>query len=445
MQMTPAPFWLMIVSVATAVFPVCRSPMMSSRCPRPIGIIASMAFRPVWSGSFTGCRLTMPGALISTRRKSFVSMGPRPSTGCPRALTTRPTMASPHGTSTMRPVRRTVSPSLISWSSPRRTTPTLSSSRLSTMPRTSPGNSRSSPAIAFSRPWTRAIPSSTERTTPVSATSMRFSYPLIWLFRISVISSARMLMAAFSPLLQVFADLVDLRAHAAVVHGGTHPHDHAPEHRGIHGLLQHDLLPRPPLEDRLEEVFLRAGQGHRDHDLDPLDPLELLHHAAQRDEDLGQYVHPPLLDQQGEERLRRREEAGLRQGPVEGRVLVLAADVVGLQHLPQRGRPVEGLPELLDLREHPAKLPLLLPDVEQRARVPPGQASSDHRTIPSIFWMFSRTSRSWSSGVNVLRTSSSAARADSSDASRRSSSRAFLISCWPVNSAWARMPAISAA
>jgi hypothetical protein len=34
----------MIVSSAMAVLPVCRSPMISSRCPRPIGIMASMAF-----------------------------------------------------------------------------------------------------------------------------------------------------------------------------------------------------------------------------------------------------------------------------------------------------------------------------------------------------------------------------------------------------------------
>ena len=40
MQMTSWPFWLMIVSMQTAVLPVLRSPMMSSRWPRPIGIIA---------------------------------------------------------------------------------------------------------------------------------------------------------------------------------------------------------------------------------------------------------------------------------------------------------------------------------------------------------------------------------------------------------------------
>ena len=32
---------------AMAVFPVPRSPMISSRCPRPIGTRASIAFRPV--------------------------------------------------------------------------------------------------------------------------------------------------------------------------------------------------------------------------------------------------------------------------------------------------------------------------------------------------------------------------------------------------------------
>ena len=54
MQMTPVSFWLRIASMATAVLPVWRSPMISSRWPRPIGTIASIAFSPVCSGSFTG-------------------------------------------------------------------------------------------------------------------------------------------------------------------------------------------------------------------------------------------------------------------------------------------------------------------------------------------------------------------------------------------------------
>jgi len=44
----------MIVSMAIAVLPVLRSPMISSRWPRPIGIIESIAFNPVSMGSFTG-------------------------------------------------------------------------------------------------------------------------------------------------------------------------------------------------------------------------------------------------------------------------------------------------------------------------------------------------------------------------------------------------------
>ena len=63
MQITSWPRWLRIVSTQIAVLPVVRSPMISSRWPRPIGIIESIAFRPVWSGSFTGWRWTTPGRL----------------------------------------------------------------------------------------------------------------------------------------------------------------------------------------------------------------------------------------------------------------------------------------------------------------------------------------------------------------------------------------------
>ena len=96
-----------MVSTAIAVLPVPRSPMISSRWPRPIGIIASIALMPVWSGSFTGWRTMMPGATISTGRLMLVLISPRPSTGRPSASTTRPSIAGPTGTSSRRPVRRT--------------------------------------------------------------------------------------------------------------------------------------------------------------------------------------------------------------------------------------------------------------------------------------------------------------------------------------------------
>ena len=104
MHFTPWPFWLMIVSMATVVLPVLRSPMISSRWPRPIGVMASMALIPVCIGSLTGWRPTMPGAWTSMRRVSVVVIGPLPSIGSPRALTTRPSRASPTGTERMRPV-----------------------------------------------------------------------------------------------------------------------------------------------------------------------------------------------------------------------------------------------------------------------------------------------------------------------------------------------------
>ena len=114
MQMTSLPFWLMIVSTATAVLPVCRSPMISSRWPRPIGTIASIALSPVCSGSLTGMRSTTPGAMRSISMNCFETIGPLPSIGCPSAFTTRPISSSPTGTEMIRPVRLTVSPSPIS-------------------------------------------------------------------------------------------------------------------------------------------------------------------------------------------------------------------------------------------------------------------------------------------------------------------------------------------
>ena len=59
---------LMIVSIAIAVLPVWRSPMISSRWPRPIGIIPSIDISPVCTGSVTGWRWTTPGALNSAGR-----------------------------------------------------------------------------------------------------------------------------------------------------------------------------------------------------------------------------------------------------------------------------------------------------------------------------------------------------------------------------------------
>src|SRR5918996_1671117 len=191
MQITSPPRWFRIVSIAMAVLPVERSPMMSSRWPRPIGIIESIAFSPVWSGSFTDCRLMTPGALNSRGRRSLVSIGPRPSSGSPSGSTTRPRSASPTGTLMTSPVRRTGSPSLTCSHSPKSAAPTLSSSRLNAIPTTPCSSSSRSSATQFSRPWIRAMPSPTWRTVPTSERSVSTSNSLMRSLRIAVISSGR--------------------------------------------------------------------------------------------------------------------------------------------------------------------------------------------------------------------------------------------------------------
>ena len=164
-----------MVSTAMAVLPVWRSPIINSRCPLPMGIMESMAFKPVCKGSFTGWRAVTPKAFLSTGTWVSAFTGPFPSTGTPKGVMTLPRMASPTGTSTILPVRLTISPSLMVSHSPKMATPTLSSSRFNVMPIISPGNSTSSPAITWSSPYTRAIPSPTWITSPIWSNSIFFS------------------------------------------------------------------------------------------------------------------------------------------------------------------------------------------------------------------------------------------------------------------------------
>ena len=193
---TPVSLLLMIVSIAIAVLPVWRSPMISSRWPRPIGIIASIAFRPVCIGSLTGWRWTTPGALNSAGRVCSTDIAPLPSSGRPSGSTMRPSSSSPTGISSSRPVRLTVSPSETRSHSPNSTAPTLSDSRLSARPVTPWGSSSISKDMQFSRPCRRAMPSATDSTVPTSVSSaVPLSSPSMRLFRMLVISSGLICMS----------------------------------------------------------------------------------------------------------------------------------------------------------------------------------------------------------------------------------------------------------
>ena len=98
--------------MATVVLPVLRSPMISSRWPRPIGVIASIDLMPGLQRLVHGLaaddagRLDLHAAQLRCRPAS-----PLPSIGSPSALTTRPSTPSPTGTERMRPVALTVWPS----------------------------------------------------------------------------------------------------------------------------------------------------------------------------------------------------------------------------------------------------------------------------------------------------------------------------------------------
>ncbi len=184
----------MIVSIATAVLPVWRSPMISSRWPRPIGTIESIDFRPVCTGCDTDWRAITPGATFSMTSVILALIGPLPSIGAPSALTTRPISSGPTGTERMLPVHLTVSPSEMCSYSPKITAPTESRSRFSARPKVGTpsllgGNSSISPAIASDRPCTRTMPSVTETTVPWFLMSAETARPWMRLLISSEISA----------------------------------------------------------------------------------------------------------------------------------------------------------------------------------------------------------------------------------------------------------------
>ena len=83
---------------------------------------------------------------------SFALTGPLPSMGWPNAFTTRPNNSGPTGTSKIRPVHLTGSPSEICSYSPKTTAPTESLSRFNANPKVLLGNSNISPCITPERP-----------------------------------------------------------------------------------------------------------------------------------------------------------------------------------------------------------------------------------------------------------------------------------------------------
>src|SRR4051795_3643560 len=273
--MTPGSLLLMIVSTAIAVLPVWRSPMMSSRWPRPIGIIPSIALMPVCIGSFTGWRCTTPGALNSAWRNSDVLISPLPSSGWPSGETMRPSSASPTGISSRRLVRLTVSPSTIFSHGPKSTAPTLSDSRFSARPMTSWGSSSISNDMQFSRPWMRAMPSPTDSTVPTSVSSDEpASRPSMRLLRMDVISSGLICMVkgllGHSGLRDLLAKLFKAVADGRVEDRVADPDDEPTEDVGVHGGRQLDLAAGALADRAADLVHRRAveldrrGDGHRE-------------------------------------------------------------------------------------------------------------------------------------------------------------------------------------
>src|SRR3954452_1332389 len=345
---------LMIVSIAMAVLPVWRSPMISSRWPRPMGIIESIAFSPVCIGSTTGWGWTTPGALCSAERGSVVLMSPLSSRGRPSGSTRRPRSSSPTGISSRLPVRFTVSSSETLSQSPKSTAPTLSSSRLSASPTTSCGSSSISSDMQLSSPWMRAIPSPISRTVPTSERSAEsVSRPSIRSRRMLAISSGFIsislrhsfgLRRGSDALSQFFEPVPNARVQDHV----AHLHDQPAEDVGVDAALELDGVSRLLLDlgaDPLGDLRAEPPRArHRD-----AEPLVLL--CPERVEltaDSEDHRHAALLEQelQEVEQLRLRVRDRLLQA-----LDLLRRGKGGTEeeelHLPVLVQDVDELPELI--------------------------------------------------------------------------------------------------
>src|SRR5437016_3460466 len=141
-------------------------------------------------------------------------------------------------------------------------TPTELSSRLNAMPRTlASGNSTISPAMTWESPYTRAMPSPTSSTRPVSIASTPVLASWISLEMTETISPT--LNAMTAPLDELVPDALEAGAHAGGVDPVADPHDQPAQQAGVQGLLQDRLAARDPLEVMIQPAALLVGQRDR--------------------------------------------------------------------------------------------------------------------------------------------------------------------------------------
>src|SRR2546423_44176 len=310
----------MIVSTATADLPVWRSPMISSRWPRPMGTMESIDFRPVCTGCDTDWRAITPGATFSMTSVSLALIGPLPSIGWPSAFTTRPISSGPTGTSRMRPVHLTVSPSEMCSYSPRITEPTESRSRFSARPKVGwpslvAGNSSISPAITSDRPGMGQMPSVTDTTLPWLRMSAAAPRPSMRLLISSEISAGLSCMAYLSwSRGQRHLHLFQTGLDRGVEHFVADHHANAADELRLHHHVGVELAVEALLERRHDLGQLRAvdrvgavdgGVGHARHRVDEDAVLR---------RDLRHGREPPVVDDGAQQVLHgRRQHDGLQR------------------------------------------------------------------------------------------------------------------------------------
>jgi len=152
-------FWLVIASKPIVVLPILRSPIISSRCPRPKGINESTTRKPVYKGSTTPSRGIIPGARTSASRLTSILL-PFTSDKNLEAIPFKvdPNTDGPTITFNALLLRTTRYPGFILTDLPKKANTKKSRSKEQTTPWLSEPNNNS-PKKAVDAPLIRALPS----------------------------------------------------------------------------------------------------------------------------------------------------------------------------------------------------------------------------------------------------------------------------------------------
>ena len=247
------------------------------------------------------------------------------------------------------------------------------------------GNSTISPDITFCRPNTRAIPSPTDRTWPVSATLASVSKAAICFFRISEISAGRISISGGS--LHGVLQALQPGFQTGVVKASPDPDDQAAKQVGIDALIDVDVavagLDQPGAKLLALDVVERVCRG----DVGGDDAASLSHQGGEGADYVAQHTQAAIDRYDADEVSDFLAEAFLRQYRLSSCRGGLHVDQGRFQQPAKIGAAVDQSAELLHLRHDGVERMVFVGMGVERRGISIGEAAarSNGRSLRSHF------------------------------------------------------------